>query len=63
LRSWSVWRQNGEGRGFRSIEALTKDGGTGLGAEVAIAVVIMASTLDRLTQAAARRMQAPNAIA
>jgi glycine betaine/proline transport system permease protein len=53
----------GGGLGYRSIEALTKDGGTGLGAEVAIAVVIMASTLDRLTQAAARRMQAPTAVA
>jgi len=53
----------GGGLGYRSIEALTKDGGTGLGAEVAIAVVIMASTLDRLTQSAARRMQAPTAIA
>ena len=53
----------GGGLGYRSIEALTKDGGTGLGAEVAIAVVIMASTLDRLTQAAAKRMQAPTAVA
>jgi glycine betaine/proline transport system permease protein len=53
----------GGGLGYRSIEALTKDGGTGLGAEVAVAVVIMASTLDRLTQAAAKRMQAPTAVA
>ena len=51
----------GGGLGYRSIEALTKDGGTGLGAEVGIAVVILASTLDRLSQAAARRMQAPAA--
>lgn len=51
----------GGGLGYRSIEALTKDGGTGLGAEVGLAVVILASTLDRLSQAAARRMQAPTA--
>ena len=53
----------GGGLGYRSIEALTKDGGTGLGAEVGLAVVILASTLDRLSQAAARRMQAPTATA
>lgn len=51
----------GGGLGYRSIEALTKDGGTGLGAEVGLAVVILASTLDRLSQAAARRLQAPAA--
>jgi len=51
----------GGGLGYRSIEALTKDGGTGLGAEVGLAVVILASTLDRLSQGAARRLQAPAA--
>ena len=49
----------GGGLGYRSIEALTKVGGTGLGAEVGLAVVILASTLDRLSQAAARKLQAP----
>lgn len=51
----------GGGLGYRSIEALTVTGGTGLGAEVALAVVIIAGILDRLTQAAARRSQAPSA--
>jgi len=50
----------GGGLGYRSIEALTKAGGTGLGAEVGLAVVILASTLDRLSQAGARRLQAPS---
>ncbi len=48
----------GEGLGYRSVEALTRSN-TGLGAEVGLAIVIMATILDRLTQAAARRMQAP----
>jgi glycine betaine/proline transport system permease protein len=52
----------GGGLGYRSIEALTAAGGTGLGAEVGIAVVLMASVLDRLTQSAARRLQAPESV-
>lgn len=48
----------GEGLGYRSVEALTRSN-TGLGAEVGLAIVIMATILDRLTQAAALRMQAP----
>jgi glycine betaine/proline transport system permease protein len=52
----------GGGLGYRSIEALTAAGGTGLGAEVGIAVVLMASVLDRLTQSAARRLQAPASV-
>ncbi|MEO8364562.1 MAG: ABC transporter permease subunit [Ilumatobacteraceae bacterium] len=50
----------GEGLGYRSVEALTRSN-TGLGAEVGLAIVIMATILDRLTQAAAKRMQAPAA--
>ena len=49
----------GGGLGYRSIEALTGPN-KGLGAEVGIAIVIMATILDRLTQAAAKRMQAPS---
>ena len=52
----------GGGLGYRSIEALTGANGAGLGIEVGLAVVIMATILDRLTQSAARRMQAPAAI-
>ena len=52
----------GGGLGYRSIEALTGANGAGLGIEVGLAVVIMATILDRLTQSAARRMQAPAAL-
>ncbi len=52
----------GEGLGYRSVEALTRSN-SGLGAEVGIAIVIMATILDRLTQATAQRMQAPAAAA
>lgn len=48
----------GEGLGYRSVEALTRSN-SGLGAEVGLAIVIMATILDRLTQAAAKKMQAP----
>jgi ABC-type proline/glycine betaine transport system permease subunit len=48
----------GGGLGYRSIEALTKPD-AGLGAEVGIAIVIMATILDRLLQATAKRLQAP----
>jgi glycine betaine/proline transport system permease protein len=51
----------GEGLGYRSVEALTRSN-TGLGAEVGLAIVIMATILDRLTQAAAHRMQAPASV-
>jgi len=51
----------GEGLGYRSVEALTRSN-TGLGVEVGLAIVIMATILDRLTQAAARRMQAPASV-
>lgn len=51
----------GEGLGYRSVEALTRSN-TGLGAEVGLAIVIMATILDRLTQAAAQRMQAPASV-
>lgn len=51
----------GGGLGYRSIEALTGPN-KGLGAEVGIAIVIMATILDRLTQATAKRLQAPAAI-
>jgi len=51
----------GGGLGYRSIEALTGPN-KGLGAEVGIAIVIMATILDRLTQATAKRRQAPAAI-
>ena len=51
----------GGGLGYRSIEALTGPN-KGLGAEVGVAVVIMATILDRLTQATAKRLQAPAAI-
>ena len=51
----------GEGLGYRSVEALTRSN-TGLGVEVGLAIVIMATILDRLTQAAAHRMQAPAAL-
>ena len=50
----------GGGLGYRSIEALTKPD-AGLGAEVGIAIVIMATILDRLLQATAKRLQAPAA--
>ena len=51
----------GGGLGYRSIEALTGPN-KGLGAEVGIAIVIMATILDRLTQATAKRLQPPAAI-
>ena len=51
----------GGGLGYRSIEALTGPN-KGLGAEVGIAIVIMATILDRLTQSTAKRLQAPAAI-
>lgn len=51
----------GGGLGYRSIEALTGPN-KGLGAEVGVAIVLMATILDRLTQAAAKRMQAPASI-
>jgi glycine betaine/proline transport system permease protein len=51
----------GGGLGYRSIEALTGPN-KGLGAEVGVAIVIMATILDRLTQATAKRMQSPSAI-
>jgi len=51
----------GGGLGYRSIEALTGPD-SGLGVEVGIAIVIMATILDRLLQATARRFQAPVAI-
>jgi ABC-type proline/glycine betaine transport system permease subunit len=51
----------GGGLGYRSIEALTGPN-KGLGAEVGIAIVIMATILDRLTQATAKRLQAPAAV-
>ena len=50
----------GGGLGYRSIEALTKPD-AGLGAEVGTAIVIMATILDRLLQATAKRLQAPAA--
>lgn len=51
----------GGGLGYRSIEALTKPD-SGLGVEVGLAIVIMATILDRLLQATARRLQAPVAV-
>ncbi len=51
----------GGGLGYRSIEALTGPD-SGLGVEVGLAIVIMATILDRLLQATARRLQAPVAI-
>jgi glycine betaine/proline transport system permease protein len=51
----------GGGLGYRSIEALTGPN-KGLGAEVGIAIVIMATILDRLTQSTAKRLQAPAAV-
>ena len=51
----------GEGLGYRSVEALTRSN-SGLGAEVGIAIVLMATILDRLLQALARKMQAPAAL-
>ena len=51
----------GEGLGYRSVEALTRSN-SGLGAEVGIAIVLMATILDRLLQALAKRMQAPAAL-
>ena len=45
--------------GFKAVEALTR-GNTGLGIEVGIAVVVIATLLDRLTQAAAERVQPPS---
>jgi glycine betaine/proline transport system permease protein len=50
----------GGGLGYRSIEALTGPD-AGLGTEVGIAIVIMATILDRLLQATAKRLQAPAA--
>ncbi len=50
----------GGGLGYRSIEALTGPD-AGLGAEVGIAIVVMATILDRLLQATAKRLQAPAA--
>ena len=40
--------------GFEAVRALTRSN-TGLGAEVGLAIVVMATILDRLTQAAAER--------
>ena len=51
----------GGGLGYRSIEALTGPD-SGLGVEVGLAIVIMATILDRLLQATARRFQAPVAV-
>ena len=51
----------GGGLGYRSIEALTGPD-SGLGVEVGLAIVIMATILDRLLQATARRLQAPVAV-
>jgi len=51
----------GGGLGYRSSEARTGPN-KGLGAEVGIAIVIMATILDRLTQSTAKRLQAPAAI-
>ncbi len=51
----------GGGLGYRSIEALTGPD-SGLGVEVGLAIVIMATILDRLLQATAKRFQAPVAI-
>lgn len=51
----------GEGLGYRAVEALTR-GDTGLGVEVGIAIVVMATILDRLTQAVAARAQPPAAV-
>ena len=51
----------GGGLGYRSIEALTGPD-SGLGVEVGIAIVIMATILDRLLQATAKQLQAPVAI-
>jgi glycine betaine/proline transport system permease protein len=48
----------GGGLGYRSIEALTKPD-AGLGTEVGIAIVVMATILDRLLQATAKQLQAP----
>ena len=50
----------GEGLGYRAVEALTRSN-TGLGVEVGLAIVFMATILDRLTQAVARKMQPPTA--
>ncbi|HWL50662.1 MAG TPA: ABC transporter permease subunit [Acidimicrobiia bacterium] len=45
--------------GFETVRALTR-GETGLGFEVAIAIVVMAMILDRLTQGWAQRLQPPS---
>jgi glycine betaine/proline transport system permease protein len=50
----------GGGLGFETVRAVTRTE-TGLGFEVAIAVVTMAIILDRLTQAAGERLQPPSA--
>jgi glycine betaine/proline transport system permease protein len=50
----------GEGLGYRAVEALTR-GNTGLGVEVGLAIVVMATILDRLTQAVAQKAQPPAA--
>jgi len=50
----------GEGLGYRAVEALTRSN-TGLGVEVGLAIVFMATILDRLTQAVAKKMQPPTA--
>ncbi|MFZ9637771.1 MAG: ABC transporter permease, partial [Ilumatobacteraceae bacterium] len=51
----------GGGLGYRSIEALTGQD-SGLGVEVGLALVIMATILDRLLQATAKRLQTPVAV-
>lgn len=51
----------GGGLGYRSIEALTGPD-SGLGVEVGLAIVIMATILDRLLQATAKRLQTPVAV-
>lgn len=50
----------GGGLGFETVRAVTRTE-TGLGFEVAIAVVTMAIILDRLTQATGERLQPPSA--
>jgi glycine betaine/proline transport system permease protein len=46
--------------GFETVRAVTTSN-TGLGFEVALAIVVMAIILDRLTQAWAARLQPPSA--
>ena len=46
--------------GYRAVEALTRSN-TGLGAEVGIAIVVMAMVLDRLTQSLAQERRPAHA--